>query len=226
MSNMMNRVPFPGLEQTNMAKKKQQRLAEKRARILDTAKEVLKKHGRDTTMADVAAALGMDSSALYYYYKSISEILDSILNTAYHDFSLSNARLGGPEKSPLVFLEEMMLMLMEFYYDNIEILQIILAQVFPLTLEPGYQDDSVAIKHFLDTYWDANDHILRTIRLAQDSGELTREVTDHTILQTLRGYIFGLWSSWKNHTPPRDSIAGFVNRFFLMYRCTDRSDPV
>ena len=107
----------------------------------------------------------------------------------------------------------------------IEILQIILAQVFPLNLEPGHQEDSVAISHFLDTYWEANEHILKTIRLAQDSGRLTREVSEHTILQTLRGYIFGLWAGWKKHTPPRDSIAGFVDRFFLMYRGSAQPNP-
>ena len=55
-----------------MSLSKQKRLEQKRAVILKEAKNVLIKHGKNATMGDIANALDMDKSSLYYYYKGIA----------------------------------------------------------------------------------------------------------------------------------------------------------
>jgi len=70
-------------------------------------------------MADLARAINMDTSALYYYYKSIPEIIDAILDQEYHDFSLNNVYWLDSKRDPLSILKEMVTMILEFYYDNL-----------------------------------------------------------------------------------------------------------
>jgi AcrR family transcriptional regulator len=200
-----------------MAKKIKQRLEQKRVMILEEAKRVLKKFGKGTSMADVAGAINMDTSALYYYYKSIPEIIDTILDQEYHDFSLDNVYWQDSKRGPLSILKEMVTMILEFYYDNLEIMQIILAQVFPLCLDHEHEDDSVAINHFLMTYRQANDSMLEEIKQAQKKGEIHQAFRPLMILQTIRGVIFGACAAWKEEKPPREEIREIVERLFLMF---------
>ena len=200
-----------------MAKKNQQRLEQKKTLILEEAKKVLKKYGKNTSMVNIARALEMDTSGLYYYYKSIPEIIDTILDQEYHHFSLTGVQRGGFKGGHLARLKEMVKMILEFYYDNREILQIILAQVFPLCLAPDHEDDSVAINHYMITYREANAGMLVEIKQAQKEKELDTWFSPNMILQTIRGVIFGLWASWKDNKPPREDIPEIVNRLFLMF---------
>jgi len=200
-----------------MAKKTKQRLEQKRVMILEEAKRVLKKYGKGASMADVAGAINMDTSALYYYYKSIPEIIDTILDQEYHDFSLDNVYWQDSKRGPLSILKEMVTMILEFYYDNLEIMQIILAQVFPLCLDHEHEDDSVAINHFLMTYRQANDSMLEKIKQAQKKGDIHQAFSPLLILQTIRGVIFGACAAWKEEQPPRKDIREIVEHLFLMF---------
>ncbi len=200
-----------------MAKKTNQRLQKKRVMILEEAEKLLTKYGKNTSMGDIAQALGMDTSALYYYHKSIPEIIDTILGQKYHDFSLDNEHWQGLTKSPLANLKEMVTLILEFYYDNQEILQIILSQVFPLCLDPEHEDDSIAINHYLQTYRDADTTMLEQIKRAQEKKEIHNTFSPVMILQTIRGVIFGIWAAWKEDKPPRDEIPGIVEHIFLMF---------
>lgn len=200
-----------------MAKKINQRLQKKRVMILKEAEKLLTKYGKNTSMGDIAQALGMDTSALYYYHKSIPEIIDTILGQKYHDFSLDNEQWQGLTKSPLANLKEMVTLILEFYYDNQEILQIILSQVFPLCLDPEHEDDSIAINHYLQTYRDANTTMLEQIKHAQEKKEIHNTFSPVMILQTIRGVIFGIWAAWKDDKPPRDEIPGIIEHIFLMF---------
>lgn len=200
-----------------MAKKTKLRLEQKRVMILEEAKEVLKKYGKGTSMANVAGAMNMDTSALYYYYKSIPELIDTILDQEYHDFSLDNVYWQDSKRGPLSILKEMVTMILEFYYDNLEIMQIILAQVFPLSLDQDHEDDSVAINHFLETYRQANASMLEEIKQARKKREIHQAFTPLMILQTIRGVIFGAFTAWKEEKPPREEIRKIVEHLFLMF---------
>ena len=200
-----------------MAKKTKQRLEKKRVTILEEAKKVLRKYGKNTSMGDIARALEMDTSALYYYYKSIPEIIDTILDQEYHDFSLDNVQWKDSAGGPLSILREMVKLILEFYYDNQEILQIILSQVFPLCLDPDHEEDSVAINHFMQTYRDANSSMLEIIKQAKKRGEIHNNFSPIMTLQTIRGSIFGIWAAWKEDRPPREEIPGIVEHLFLMF---------
>ena len=200
-----------------MAKKTKYRLERKRVTILEEAKKVLKKHGKSTSMVDIAQALEMDTSALYYYYKNIPEIIDTILDHKYHDFSLNNEQWKDSARDPLCILKEMVKLILEFYYDNQDILQIILSQVFPLCLDPDHEEDSVAINHFMQTYRDANYSMLEMIKQAQKTGGIHSKFSPVMILQTIRGSIFGIWAAWKEDKLPREEIPGIVEHLFLMF---------
>ncbi len=189
-----------------MPKKSQQRLEEKRSKILNTAKDVLKRSGKDTSMSDIAQALGMDTSGLYYYFKSVPEILDTILEGKYPTFSLADQAFQSI-KSPLRIIKKMMTMLLEFYFDHLEIIQIVLSQVCPLWTDPDHQADSIAINNFLKAYYKANAGLLAQIEEAQNKQELSGGYPSTLILQTMRGFIFGMHASWPD----------IVDKFFLVY---------
>jgi len=199
-----------------MTKRSQQRLEQKRSRILNTAKDVLIKYGKDTSMSDIAQALGMDTSGLYYYYKSIPEILDTLLEDKYSLFRLSHEEFRNI-KSPLGIIKKMMIMLLEFYFDNLEIIQVVLSQVCPLYTDPGREADSIAINHFLQAYHEANAGMLIEIEKAQNQGELSAGYSPALILHTMRGFILGMHASWRREKGSREAIPGVVDRFFLVY---------
>lgn len=199
-----------------MAKKSQQRLEQKRNRILNTAKDVLMKYGKDTSMSDIAQSLGMDTSGLYYYYKSIPEILDTILEDKYAHFRLTDDEFQGI-KSPLAIIKKMMTMLLEFYFDNLEIIQIVLSQICPLCADPDREADSIAINHFLQAYHEANAGLLIEIEAAQKQQELSDAFSPILILQTMRGFIFGIHACWRQEKSDRGAIPSIVDRFFHVY---------
>lgn len=198
--------------------KRNGRAGGKREKILAAAKDILSKRGKEVSMSDISAALGLEASGIYYYFKSVPEIIDDILEDEYHDFSMNEARIRQTDGDPAAAVKEMMLMLCEFYYDNLEILRIILAQVYPPLAEPDYEDPSIAVNRFLATYRQANENILSTIVRAQELGALTSDYPSSLILQTMRGYIFGLSSAWRERKPERSTIPGLVDRFLSMYR--------
>ena len=122
-----------------MSQSKQKRLEQKRATILATAERVLIKYGKNATMGDIAKALDMDKSSLYYYYKGIPEILNAILDQEYYDFSVHINQIRKENKTHIDVLRELVRVILEFYHDNLEILLIILTRIFPLFIDPALQ---------------------------------------------------------------------------------------
>jgi len=200
-----------------VATTKQKRLEQKRAAILSTAEAILIHRGKNTSMGDIAQALDMDKSSLYYYFKGIPEILNAILDKEYYDFSQHINEIRRDNKTHVDVLKEMARVILEFYHDNIEILLIILTRIFPLFLEPGNKEESTAINNYMYSYHLANDLMLEEIRLALKGGELTTEFTPELVLQTLRGAIFGVCAVWRYGKPERSAIPGIVKQLLRMY---------
>ncbi len=200
-----------------MPKKNKQRSEQKKTLILEEAKTVLKRYGKATTMSDIARAVGMDTSSLYYYFKSIPEIIDTILGQEYHDFSLTSVKWRDFKGGSLATLKEMLRMILEFYCDNQEILEIVFTQVFPLCVHEEHEDDSVAINHFMKTYREANESVLHEIEKACREKKLGSYFPPQTILLTIRGTIFGLWASWKTGKPEKDKLPEIVDRMLTMF---------
>ena len=200
-----------------MSLKKQKRLEKKKALILEEAKKVLIKLGKNASMADIANTLDMDKSSLYYYYKGIPEILNIILDQEYYDHIIEINRLRHSGKNHRTILKEFICDLLEFYYDNMEMLQIILTRVFPLFIDPEHREDSAAINNYLDSYRRCNDFLLEEIKTAFDKGELHSDFSAEMVLQVLRGSIFGICASWKTNKAPRESIPELSNRLLSMF---------
>jgi AcrR family transcriptional regulator len=200
-----------------VATTKQKRLEQKRAAILSTAEQILIRRGKNATMGDIAQALDMDKSSLYYYFKGIPEILNAILDKEYYDFSLNIHEIRRDNKIHVDVLKEMARVILEFYHDNIEILLIILTRIFPLFLEPGSREESTSINAYMDSYYLANDLMLEEIRLALRDGELATEFSPELVLQTLRGAIFGVVAVWRYGKPERAAIPAVVDQLFRMY---------
>lgn len=167
-------------------------------------------------MSDIAQSLGMDTSGLYYYYKSIPEILDTLLQDRYTHITFSDDAFKTI-KSPLGILKKMMCMLLEFYFDNMEIVQIVLSQVCPLYSDLDREVDSIAINHFMQVYHEVNAGLLMEIMKAQKKQELSSAFQPALILQTMRGFIFGVHASWRMEKNSREEIPALVDRFFLVY---------
>jgi AcrR family transcriptional regulator len=200
-----------------MSRTKQKRLEQKRATILATAESVLIKHGKNATMGDIAEALDMDKSSLYYYYKGIPEILNAILDQEYYDFSVHINEIRKENKSHVDVLREIIRVILEFYHDNLEILLIILTRIFPLFIDPETREDSTAINSYMDSYREANVLMLEEIKLGLAGKEFAVQFSPEMILQTLRGAVFGICAVWRKTKPPREEIPGVVGQLLAMY---------
>ncbi len=200
-----------------MSLKKQKRLEKKKALIIEEAKKVLIKLGKNASMADIANTLDMDKSSLYYYYKGIPEILNIILDQEYYDHIIEINRLRHSGENHQAILKEFICDLLEFYYDNMEMLQIILTRVFPLFIDPENREDSAAINNYLDSYRRCNDFLLEEIKAAIDKGELHSDFSADMMLQVLRGSIFGVCAAWKTDKAPRESIPQLSSRLLSMF---------
>lgn len=200
-----------------MSLTKQKRLEQKKKAILEEAKKVLIRNGKKATMGDIAAALDMDKSSLYYYYKGIPEILNTILDKEYYDFDSHFKELTSANRRHLEVLAEMIGFLLEFYYDNLEFLQIILSQIFPLFLDSETKEETKAINNYMDSYRLANQYIRKEIALARESGEISADVSSDLVLQTLRGAIFGVCAVWKEKKDDRERIPQIAQRIIRMY---------
>lgn len=200
-----------------MSQAKQKRLEQKRAAILASAEEVLIRRGKSATMGDIAQALDMDKSSLYYYFKGIPEILNAILDQEYYDFSLNINRIRKDHKTHVDVLKDLARIILEFYHDNLEILLIILTRIFPLFIDADSQEESTAINNYMRSYHEANVLMLEEIGLAQKRGELRTAFSPETVLQTLRGAIFGVCADWRRSKPARTEIPAIVDQLLRMF---------
>ena len=200
-----------------MSQTKQKRLEQKRATILTMAESVLIKYGKNATMGDIAKALDMDKSSLYYYYKGIPEILNAILDQEYYDFSVHINQIRKENKTHIDVLRELVRVILEFYHDNLEILLIILTRIFPLFIDPETREDSTAINNYMESYREANVLMLEEIKLALSMGEFHVRFSPEMILQTLRGAVFGVCAVWRRQKPARDEIPHIVDQLVAMY---------
>ncbi len=200
-----------------MSQSKQKRLEQKRATILTTAEDVLIKQGKNATMGDIAQALDMDKSSLYYYYKGIPEILNAILDQEYYDFSVHINEIRKGNKAHVDVLKELVRVILEFYHDNLEILLIILTRIFPLFIDPDTREESMAINNYMESYREANVLMLEEIKLGLERGEFRVRFSPEMILQTLRGAVFGVCAVWRDQKPGREEIPTIVNQLLEMY---------
>jgi AcrR family transcriptional regulator len=200
-----------------MSQSKQKRLEQKRATILATAEDVLIKRGKNATMGDIAQALDMDKSSLYYYYKGIPEILNAILDQEYYDFSVHINEIRKENKTHVDVLKELVRVILEFYHDNLEILLIILTRIFPLFIDPDTREESTAINNYMESYREANVLMLEEIKLGLERGEFRARFSPEMILQTLRGAVFGVCVVWRDQKPSREEIPTIVNQLLDMY---------
>jgi AcrR family transcriptional regulator len=200
-----------------MSQLKQKRLEQKRATILATAEDVLIKRGKNATMGDIAHALDMDKSSLYYYYKGIPEILNAILDQEYYDFSVHINEIRKENKTHIDVLKELVRVILEFYHDNLEILLIILTRIFPLFIDPDSREESTAINNYMESYREANLLMLEEIKLGLEKGEFKVRSSPEMILQTLRGAVFGVCAVWRDQKPSREEIPMIVNQLLHTY---------
>lgn len=200
-----------------MAQSKQKRLEQKKATILATAESVLIKKGKNATMGDIAQALDMDKSSLYYYFKGIPDILNAILDQEYYDFSVEIHEIRKENKSHVDVLKELVRIILEFYHDNLEILLIILTRVFPLFIDAESREESTAINNYMQSYHEANVFMLEELGLAQKRGELKTAFSPELVMQTLRGAIFGVCADWRRVKPAREEIPAIVEQLLRMF---------
>jgi AcrR family transcriptional regulator len=184
----------------------------KRVEILDAAQSVIVSTGRVTRMADVAKRLGIETSSLYYYFKGIPEILNVLLEDCNYDLAAYEAQVTTPEKQNLTVLYELLSYLLSFYRDNVESIRLLVTQVFPLFQTGLLEDDYTSINAYLRGYWQANEVLLRYIRVAQNEGTITNAFPPETLLMLVRGTMWGMIASWQDTLPEERSLPDYVHR--------------
>ena len=189
-----------------MPSKTKQRVEEKKTQILATAKEIFMRKGRQTRMADIAGVAGMETSSLYYYFKGVPEVLDALLHDQYRDLREHEREVATSRLSNIDTLREMVRYLLEFYHENFELVQIILGHVSPLFQDPDLEEDSEAINDFLTAYRNADEILLTYIRRSREDRAVTNDHPPETLLAMLRGAMFGIIASWREHYPPKAAI--------------------
>ncbi len=204
-----------------MSLSKQKRLEQKKVTILDEAKKVLIRSGKNATMGDIAQALDMDKSSLYYYFKGIPEILNTILDKEYYDFSVDIHRIRRDSSRHCDVLGSLVRLILEFYHDNLEIVEIILNRVFPLFLDRDSGEESSAINSYMESYRLANELMLEEIALSLEAGEMDTIFSPDMILKILRGAIFGVCAGWGMEEPPIEKAAAITVELLRMF-CGDK----
>lgn len=188
------------------------RVEEKKSAILAVAKEIFQRKGRQTRMADIAQSAGLETSSLYYYFKGIPEVLDALLHDQYRDLQLHEQEVAPENLSNMGMLREMIRYLLEFYHDNFDLVQIILAHVSPLFQDPELEEESQAINEFLSAYRRADELLLSYIRRSRDDGELSVDMEPEAMLAILRGTMWGIIASWRFHHPDPDTVEDCIDR--------------
>ncbi len=199
-----------------MASKTTQRVEEKKTQILATAKGIFMRKGRQTRMADIAEAAGMETSSLYYYFKGVPEVLNALLNDQYRDLRQYEREMALARLSNMEALREIVLYLLEFYHENFELIRIILSHVSPLFQDLDLEEDSEAINDFLTAYRNADAIILSYLHGSQEDNEVTHDYPPETLLAMLRGAMLGIMASWQQSYPPKTAIPGYVDRLFRL----------
>lgn len=202
-----------------VARRSRERIEAKRLEILEAAKSVFIAQGKHAKMPDIAARVGMDTSSLYYYFKGIPEILNALLVDKYRHLEAYELKISSPEKSHLTMLEEMLAYLLEFYYENLLLIEIVLTQVFPLFHSPHLEDESEAINDYLTAYWQANEVLVRHIVGAQKAGAIDGNITPEAGVQLIRGAMWGVVASWRERRPPKQEIPGCARRILRLVAC-------
>ena len=199
-----------------MASRTTQRVEEKKSMILAAAKDILIRKGRQTRMADIAEASGMETSSVYYYFKGVPEVLNALLHDQYRDLAQHEREVGSARLSDMDMLEEMVRYLLEFYHENFDLVQIIISHVSPLFQDPDLEEDSEAINDFLSAYRKADEILVNYLRRLQAAGELAAEYRPEALLTLLRGAMWGVIASWRLEYPPRATIGNYVNRILTI----------
>lgn len=199
-----------------MASRTTRRVEERKAKILATAKEILMRKGRQIRMADIAEVAGMETSSLYYYFKGIPEVLNALLNDEYRDLTELEIEAESARLSNMDALRKVVLYLLGFYHDNFEVIQIMLSHVSPLFQDPDLEEDTEAINDFLEACRNADTVILNYLRQAHEDGEIARDYTPEALLLMLRGAMWGIVASWRDHYPPKTAIPGYIDRLVLL----------
>lgn len=200
-----------------MANRTTERVNRKKQEILETAKEVFIRRGRQTRMIDIAERTGMDKSSLYYYFKGIPEVLNALLRDKYRDLHVYEQELIERDLSSVEILREMLQYLLEFYLANFEIVQIILYHTTPLFHDPEHEDDTEAINEFLAAHRRADKILLTYTERAQASGELGAGRDPRATLSMIRGAMLGVVASWKENRPDKSDIPDYVRDILKMF---------
>jgi AcrR family transcriptional regulator len=167
-------------------------------------------------MADIAEVAGMETSSLYYYFKGIPEVLNALLNDEYRDLTELENEAESARLSNMDALRKVVLYLLGFYHDNFEVIQIMLSHVSPLFQDPDLEEETEAINDFLEACRNADAVILNYLRQAHEDGEIAQDHTPEALLSMLRGAMWGIVASWRDHYPPKTAIPGYIDRLVLL----------
>lgn len=201
-----------------MASKTIRRVEEKKAFILRVAKDILMQKGRQTGIADIAEAAGMEKSTLYYYFKGVNDILNALLHGQYRDLQIQKREAEAMNLDSVEALRELICYLLGFYHENHDLVLIIMTQVSPLFHFPDQEEEPPAINDFLAAYRRADKVLLEYLTDAQQGGMIDTSTDPETMLSLIRGAMMGVIASWKRELPPREAIPECVDRILQLVR--------
>jgi AcrR family transcriptional regulator len=179
-----NRTP-PGRDGRRASSKGESR----RRELVDAAATLFARHGyRATSIADVAARVGVTQQALLYYFGSKVGLLHAVIDQrdgASVEFVAELAALGGAKA-----IEQIP------RYAHRNVADSDLARLFTVLVAENLHPGDVAHEHFVARYRNLRRLIEEVILSGQDSGEFTRAVDARLKAAEILAFIEGINTQW------------------------------
>jgi len=181
------------MEETDMPKRSYKTGKDSRTKILQSATRLFGRRGfQGTTIEDVTRESGISRGALYWHFKSKSELLGAVverLQKEYLDVFIENVMSAGSR--PMDRIQAIFKFNARFAVEQTDLVHCI--RNLSLELSPS-EDDNV--KAFFDIIAQQRNFIVRLIKEAQDEGSLRTDLKPEIMAAIILAIHDGILLQW------------------------------
>jgi AcrR family transcriptional regulator len=184
------------------------RARQKRRRVMEAAASLIAEKGyHETSMRDIAAALGMSAASLYHYFPGKEDLVVALQRECFDDlFSRARQKLDGvtdPTERIYAFIQNHMV----FFVENIALIRVLLHE--DMGLSKGNRDE---IRHYKQEYMSFAETILREV--PRDAG--APPIDPRIVVFSLFG-MMNWFYTWQHSAPDLEGqdLAHAITQIFL-----------
>ena len=198
---------------------KTQRAKQKRRRVMDAAAALIAEKGyHETSMRDIAAALGMSAASLYHYFPGKEELVVALQREYFDEINeRAQSRLNGLT-DPIERLYAFISNHMDFFVENIALVRVLLHE--DMGLSPANRDE---LRRYKQEYITLCEQLVREV--PRDPG--CAEIDPRLVVFSLFG-MMNWFYTWQHAAPEvggRD-IAHAITQIFLRgYQSANEAVP-